>query len=157
MNITYRNSITSEEYNSIRSSVGFRQSHPEQVKAGLDGSAIIISAYDHDKVVGMARLIWDGGGVALLDDILVIPEYHLKGVENEMINRILDFLKDKLKPGFGIQVDVKVWSNQESMYEKLGFQESTPQRRGVSMHTCLTSQIELTDAMFKQGEFRTKE
>lgn len=73
-----------------------------------------------------------------------------------MITRIFDFLRSRLKPGFGVQVDVRAWNNQE-FYESLGFQVSTPQRRGVPMHICLTDQIELTDAMFKQSEFGTKD
>lgn len=157
MNITYTNTITADEVNFIRASVGFRQIHPEQVKASLDGSVVIVAVNDQDKTVGMARLIWDGGTVALIQDILVVPEYQMRGIETEMINRILDFLHAKLKPGFGIQVDVKAWNNQEQFYESFGFQVSTPQRRGVPMHICLTNQIELTDAMFKQCEFSLKE
>lgn len=157
MNITYTNTIAADEVNSIRASVGFRKDHPEQVKAGLDGSSLIVAAYDQDKIVGMARLIWDGGSVALIHDILVVPEYQMQGIETEMITRIFGFLRAKLRPGFGIQVDVKAWNNQEQFYESLGFQVSTPQRRGVPMHICLTDQIELTDAMFKQCEFSTKE
>lgn len=155
MNITYTDTITVDVFNSIRASVGFRQIHPEQVKASLAGSAVIVAAYDHDKAIGMARLIWDGGSVALIHDILVATEYQMQGIETEMITRIFDFLHAKLKPGFGIQVDVKAWNNQEQFYKSLGFQVSTPQRRGVPMHICLTNQIELTDAMFRQCEFST--
>lgn len=72
MNLTYTNSITADEVNAIRASVGFRQIHPEQVQAGLDGSALIVAAREGDKSVGMARLIWDGGAVALIQDILVV-------------------------------------------------------------------------------------
>jgi hypothetical protein len=81
----------------------------------------------------------------------------MQGIETEMIARIFDYLRTKLKPGFGIQVDVKAWTNQEQIYESLGFQVSTPQRRGIPMHICLTDQIELTDAMFQQFEFSVKE
>ncbi len=157
MNLAYTNIITVDEVNAIRASVGFRQIHPEQVQAGLDGSALIVAARAEDKAVGMARLIWDGGSVALIQDILVIPEYQARGVQAEMITRIFDFLRSRLKPGFGVQVDVRVWNNQEPFYESLGFQVSTPQRRGVPMHICLTDQIELTDAMFQQGESGSKE
>jgi GNAT superfamily N-acetyltransferase len=157
MNITYTNTITVDEVNSIRASVGFRQIHPEQVKASLDGSAVIVAVYDQDKTVGMARLIWDGGSVAFIQDILVVPEYQMQGIETEMITRIFDFLRAKLKPGFGIQVDVKAWNNQEQFYESIGFQVSTPQRRGIPMHICLTNQIELTDAIFMQCGFSAKE
>jgi Acetyltransferases len=155
MNIIYKNIITADEVNSIRASVGFRKIHPEQVQAGLEGSSYIISAYDEDRVIGMARLIWDNGTVALIKDILVVPEYQMQGIDTEMITRIFDFLRAKLKPGFGIQVDVNAWNNQEQFYEDLGFQVSTPQRRGVPMHICLTNQIELTDTMFKQCELST--
>ena len=61
MNLTYTNTITADEVNAIRASVGFRQIHPEQVQAGLDGSTFIVAAREGDKIAGMARLIWDGG------------------------------------------------------------------------------------------------
>ncbi len=74
MAVCYKNSITAESANLIRAAVGFRKIHPEQMKAGLDGSAFITAAYDGDMAVGMARLIWDGGAVALIHDIIDMPE-----------------------------------------------------------------------------------
>ena len=157
MSITYKNTISAEEVNFLRASVGFRQILPEQFNAGLNGSALIVSAYDKSQIVGMARLIWDGGIAALITDVLVLPEYKMHGIEKELVTRILDFLRSKLKAGFGIQADVKAWDNQEEFYKNLGFQLSTPERRGVPMHICLTDQIELTDAKFKQCEFRERD
>ena len=157
MGIIYQNTITADEVNFLRASVGFRQIDSEQIKAGLDGSAFIIAAYVQDRIVGMSRLIWDGGMVALIPDVLVLPEYQMKGIEREMVTRLLNFLRGKLKPGFGIQVDVKVWNHQETLYESLGFQISTQERRGVPMQICLTDQIELTDEKFNQCEFYGKE
>lgn len=153
MSITYKNTVSAEEVNFLRASVGFRQILPEQLNAGLNGSALIVSAYDKSRIVGTARLIWDGGIAALITDVLVLPEYKMQGIEKEMITRILDFLRSKLEPGFGIQVDVKAWNNQEKFYKNLGFQLSAHESRGVPMHICLTDQIELTDAKFKQCEF----
>lgn len=153
MSITYKNTISAEEVNFLRASVGFRQILPEQLNAGLNGSALIVSVCDQLQIVGMARLIWDGSIVALITDVLVLPEYKMRGIEEEMITQLLDFLRSKLKAGFGIQVDVKAWNNQGKFYENLGFQLSTRESRGVPMHICLTDQIELTDAKFKQCEF----
>lgn len=153
MSITYKNTVSAEEVNFLRASAGFRQILPEQIMAGLDGSALVVSAYDRSQIAGMARLIWDDGMVALITDVLVLPEYKTHGVEQELITRLLDFLRGKLKPGFGIQIDVKVWGNREALYESLGFQLSTNERRGTPMHICLTDRIELTDAGFKQCAF----
>ena len=153
MEITYKNTISAEEVNFLRKSVGFRQILPEQISNGFEGSAFITAAYDHQQIVGMARLIWDGGYVALIPDILVLPEYGSCGIKESLITQVLDFLRSKLKPGFGIQVDIKAWDYQEGFYEGLGFQLSTPKRRGIPMHICLTDQIELTDTKYKQCGF----
>lgn len=151
--MTYKNTVSAEEVNFLRASVGFRQILPEQLNAGLNGSTLIVSVYDKSQIVGMARLIWDGGMVAFIPDMLVLPDYKMQGIEKELITRLLDFLRSKLEPGFGIQVDVKVWEHQEEFYESLGFKISTHECRGVPMHICLTDQIELTDAKFKQCAF----
>lgn len=156
MSIIYKDSITADEVNFLRASIGFRQIDPEQIRAGLDGSAITVAAYDQLQIVGMARVVWDGGMVALIPDVLVLPEYQMKDIEQEMVTQLLDFLRDKLKPGFGIQVDVKVWNHQEAFYESLGFELSTQERRGVPMQICLTNHIELTDEKFKQCAFGEK-
>lgn len=153
MNIIYKNSITVDEVNAIRKSIGWRQISPEQMQSSIDGSALIVSAYEKDRAIGMARLSWDGGYGATISDVIIVPEYGHKGIENKLITYILDFLRNKLKPGFGIQVDIRAWNNQEELYENLGFQISTKEQRGIPMHICLTNQIELTDSMFKQMEF----
>jgi GNAT superfamily N-acetyltransferase len=132
--------------------MGWRQDNPEQLQASLDGSAFIVAAYDNDTAVGMARLLWDGGGGASISNILC-PAYREQDIESALIAHVLDFLRDKLKPGYGIQVDIRAWRGQESLYENLGFQVSTPERRGIPMHICLTDQIELTDKLFGQMDF----
>ena len=150
MDITYKNTISAEEVNSLRASVGFRQIMPEQINNGLNGSALIVAAYDQQQIIGMTRLIWDGGYVALIPDVLVMPGYESQKIKEKLITQILEFLRSKLKPGFGIQVDIKAWDYREGFYENLGFQLSTPERRGTPMHICLTDQIEMTDAKYGQ-------
>ena len=157
MYVVYKNTITADEVNTIRKSMGWRQILPEQLQAGLDGSALITAAYEENKTIGMARLSWDGGYSAVISDILIIPEYRNKGIENKLITNILDFLRNQLKSGFGIQVDIRAWNNDEALFESLGFQVSKKEQRGVPMHICLTNQIELTDAKFKQIEFSEKD
>lgn len=146
----YKNSISADEVNKLRRAVCFRQIDEAQIKAGLSGSVLIVSAYEDDHAVGMARLIWDGGMTALITDLIVLPEYQNRGIESEIIRRILSFLQDKLHPGYGIQVDVRAWENQEALYREMGFEISTQEHRGVPMQICLTEQIELTDARFQQ-------
>lgn len=149
MSLEYRNTITVKEVNQLRKSVGFRQLNEEQLKCSLEGSAFIVSAYNC-VAIGMARLIWDTGSTGLVTDLLVHKDYRNKGIEEQLITRILDFLKEQLKPGFGIQIDIKGWDGQLEALRTIGFIESSTEKRGHSMHICLTKEIELTDKKFKQ-------
>jgi GNAT superfamily N-acetyltransferase len=155
MSISYNYSLTADQFNSIRAAVGFRQIHPEEAAAEIKGSNFVVAAHNRENAVGMALLLWNGGGGAHLS-MIVIPEYQKQGIEEEMINRVFDFLRKKLKPGFGIQIDVRAFENQSEIYEQLGFKISTIEQRGIPMHICLTDQIEITDKMFKQMEYKEK-
>ena len=150
MNIIYKNVISVDDINAIRKSMGWRQDNPEQLQSSIIGSTLIVAAYDNEKVIGVARLIWDGGGSANIAGVLVTPEYCNLGIEEKIIEEILDYLRKQLKPGYGIQVDIRAFGYQESLYENIGFTLSTIERRGIPMHICLTNQIELTDKMFGQ-------
>lgn len=150
MSITYKSSVTPDEMNVLRASIGFHQIAPEQLAAGLAGSERVAVACDNAQTVGMARLIWDGGGVALITDVIVRPDHQSQGIEAQLVGKLLDHLRGKLRPGFGIQVDVRAWEGQEPLYHELGFTVSTRERRGTPMQICLTDQIELTDQRFGQ-------
>lgn len=121
MSIQYRDPITTEEVNRLRAAIDFRQIAPAQLNAGLQGSGRVVSAYDGDRAVGMARLLWDGGTTALITDAIVLPEYEAQGLRREIMAKMLDFLRAQLEPGFGIQVDVRAWGGQEGLYAGLGF------------------------------------
>ena len=153
MNISYRNTITVDESNAIRKSMGWRQIHPEQAQANLDGNAITIAAYSEEQAIAMVGLRWSGGSFANMH-VLLNPQYQNQGIEEELTARIFDFLRGKLKPGFGIQVDIYVRGGQEPLYENLGFKLITPENRGIPMQICLTDQVEITDKMFKQMAYK---
>jgi len=151
--ITYKTTITVDEVNAIRQSMGWRQIHPEQQQANIDGNTLTIAAYDGGTAVAMAGLRWNGGSFANMD-ILLNPAYQNNEIENEFVARICSFLRGKLKPGFGIQLDMNVRGGQEALYESLGFVSATPENSGIPMRICLMDQIELTDTLFKQMGFK---
>ncbi|WP_371682611.1 hypothetical protein [Fusibacter sp. A1] len=47
-----------------------------------------MAVYCNEAVVGMARLIWNGGSIALIVGLLVIPEFRTKGVEKLMLTKL---------------------------------------------------------------------
>lgn len=131
--ITYVNGISPEDYNFLRVSAGWTVIHPEQAEASLKGSALVIAAKDGNRTVGTARLLWDGGYAALIKDVLVLPEYQSRGIGMNLITRILNHLKSKLKPGYVIQIDLMAAKDKEGFYEKMGFSVRPREGRGAGM------------------------
>ena len=140
MNIAYTNIISVEDYNALRLSAGWSAIEPEQARVGLAGSAFVTAAKDGDKTVGTGRLVWDGGYAALIKDVLVLPGYQGMGIGTAMIEQILSFLKENMKPGWGISVDLMAALGKEGFYEKLGFMSRPRERRGAGMDMWITKE-----------------
>ena len=124
MGLAYNETITVKEMNQLRKSVGFRQLNEEQLKCSFEGSAMIVSAYD-DRAVGMARLIWDTGSTGMITDLLVHKDYRNNGIEEQLLSMIVDFLREQLESGYGIQIDIKGWDGQLEALRTIGFIESS--------------------------------
>jgi GNAT superfamily N-acetyltransferase len=133
MNIVYTDTISVEDYNALRLSTGWSAIEPEQAQVGLAGSAFVTAAKDGTKTIGTGRLIWDGGSAALIKDVLVLPEYQGMGIGTAMMEQILSFLKENIKPGWGVSVDLMAAIGKEGYYEKFGFVSRPRENRGAGM------------------------
>jgi len=133
MGIVYTNEISVAHYNALRQSAGWQTIHPVQAADGLNGSALLVAAYDGARAVGVARLVWDGGYAALVKDVLVLPEYQGQGIGTEMMQQILQFLRSKLQPGYLLQIDLMAAIGKEGFYEKLDFEARPRSNRGAGM------------------------
>ena len=138
MSIVYKNEISVEDYNALRLSAGWGEANPEQAQAGLNGSTFVVAAKDDAKTIGTARLLWDGGNSALIKDMLVLPEYQGMGIGTEMMERILSHIKENMKPGWSVSIDLMSAIGKETFYEKFGFVKRPRDRRGAGMDLWLT-------------------
>ena len=143
MNITYTNTVSAEDCNRLRNSAGWVQIHPDQIETGLKNSAFIVAAKDGDITVGMARLISDGGYVVFIIDVLVLPEYQNKGIGKTMLNKIMDYIRNQLKDGYCIQVDLMAAKGRESFYEQFGFTKRPDDIFGCGMTQRLKKEVKV--------------
>ena len=120
MAIKYVDRITVEDFLSLRDVTGELPIHPDQVEASLKG-CIVVAAQDGDKVVGCMRIIWDGGYCAYLKNIMVLPDYQGKGIASEIVRRAIEYMKNQLKPGYGIVIDGVPYKSTQGLWGKLGF------------------------------------
>ncbi|MDY6054960.1 GNAT family N-acetyltransferase [Micrococcus sp.] len=89
------------------------------LEAGLVGSAHVVTAWEGDVLVGLARIVSDGHTIAYLQDVLVRPSHHRRGIASELLRRAFapfaqvrqHVLLTDAEPG------------QRAFYESVGFTE----------------------------------
>lgn len=137
--IAHKNTVTPEDYNALREAVGWEVLCPEQARQGLAGSAYLIGCYDRGKPVASARVIWDGGYISYLADVMVIPEYQGRGIGRHMVEEAISFMRSQLKENWKIKIVLIAAKGKESFYKKMGFIERPNESGGPGMERWLSS------------------
>ncbi|MBH1941586.1 GNAT family N-acetyltransferase [Mobilitalea sibirica] len=133
MNVTYSHSISLKDYNTLRDSAGWQKLPERQAQKGIDHSVFLVSAIVEDKTVGMARLVTDGGCVAIILDVVVLPTYQKMGIGKTMIERIMSYIDNNLEAGELMYVCLMSAKGKESFYRKFGFEERPNEHVGAGM------------------------
>lgn len=133
MNINYSNNISVEEYNYLRKSVGWPELENQQALKGISNSAFIISAVVNDKTVGVTRVVGDGGYIAIIVDVIVLPEFQGRGIGTTMMQKAMDFIKGSLSAGQFVFVNLMAAKDKETFYKQFGFEVRPNERSGAGM------------------------
>ena len=93
---------------------GLSQLDAEGQKKVFTNSYAVVFLYDEDKLVGFGRALSDGVCQAAIYNIALDEDYHGKGLGKEIINRLIDQVK---------QCNIVLYTHPKtvSLYEHLGF------------------------------------
>ncbi len=61
---------------------------------------MVLCVRDDDRAIGVVRLSWDGGYVAFLSDVIVIPEYQGQGIGKKLVEAVIKRIKDDMSGYF---------------------------------------------------------
>lgn len=131
--IKYDEFITPEEYMRLRKMVGWVQFPLEQAKACIDKAFMILCVRDDEKAIGVVRLLWDGGYIAFLSDVIVDPLYQGQGIGRKLVEASIRKLKDEMKPGYKVKLTLNSAIGKEPFYEKFGFRVRPNEDAGPGM------------------------
>ena len=131
--IRYTDSITAEEYMELRRRVNWREFPLEEAQAGIDNSYMIVCVRDDDKAIGVVRLLWDGGYIAFLSDVIVDPDYQGQGIGRHLVECAIKRVKDDMKPSYKVKMCLMAAQGKEPFYEKFGFEVRPNDRLGAGM------------------------
>lgn len=136
--IEFVNDISPEEYMKLRQKVGWCEFPLEEAAAGIFNSYMVLCARDNGRAVGVMRLLWDGGYIAFLSDVIVDPEYQGRGIGKVLVERSIQKIKDDIKPGYKVKFNLMAAKGKEAFYEKFGFSRRPNDNLGAGMDQWIT-------------------
>lgn len=137
-NIFYDNDLSVTDYNLLRLSAGWGTVPEQQAQRGIDNSAFIITAKCNSETVGMTRVVSDYGYIAIIVDVIVLPEYQSKGIGREMMNRVMEYLNNSIVKGEKLMVNLMAAKGKETFYDKFGFKQRPDEQYGAGMVQYIT-------------------
>lgn len=114
------NSLTYQEYVSLRSSVGWNNFAEEQVAKSISNTILNITLIDEEETIAMGRLIGDGI-YYLIVDVVVRPEYQGQGIGSTIIDKLLEYVEEHTPTGGRSSVQLIAEKGKEGFYINRGF------------------------------------
>ncbi|OYU40449.1 MAG: GNAT family N-acetyltransferase [Pseudorhodobacter sp. PARRP1] len=121
---------TVTEYLHLRAAAGLSPFSEEAASKGLAGTVFAIVLEKEDRVVGMGRLIGDGGCFFQIVDIAVNPSDQGQGLGKTIMQQLMAFVTDHLPATAYVSLIADVPANR--LYEKFGFVETAPRSLGMA-------------------------
>ncbi|WP_066306738.1 GNAT family N-acetyltransferase [Bacillus sp. FJAT-29814] len=116
-------------YNELRVEGGLSRKSLEAAEIGLSNSLFAVSIYEANTLIGMGRVVGDGGTVFHVVDIVVKPSYQGRGLGKVIMQEIMDYLDKNTCPGSYVSLIADEPANK--LYEKFGFQYTYPKSHGM--------------------------
>jgi ribosomal protein S18 acetylase RimI-like enzyme len=89
--------------------------NPERLWQAFEASSLVLTLWESDRVVGLARVLTDGVQTAYLCDLAVEPDVQGAGVGKRMVDEILSRLP-------GVELVLRDSNLSAGFYERLGFE-----------------------------------
>ena len=124
---------TVEQYLRLRLEAGLTPKTPAQASAALPGSwaACHVVHEPSSDVVGMGRLLGDGGWYFHVVDMAVLPEHQGRGLGDAILGSLLDRVREVAPPG--AYVNLLADPPGRRLYERHGFVETAPDSVGMAI------------------------
>ncbi len=122
-----------EDYNRVREAAGLSRRNPAAAEAGLPNTLFGICVEREGRVVGIGRIIGDGGLFFQVVDVAVLPEHQKKGLGAKIMEALTSWLGERAPSGAYVQLIAD--EGTPAFYEKYGFRVRTPESSGMSFMT----------------------
>ena len=119
-----------DDYLRLRDVSGLSPFSREAAEKGLPNSIFGVCLMNGDTVVGMGRIIGDGGCFFQVTDIAIMPEYQGKGLGKMIMAALTGYIESQLPKTAYISLIADVPANR--LYQQFGFTETAPRSVGMA-------------------------
>lgn len=127
------NRLDTDTYLKLRKAVHWKMLTKEQAEKAIQGSLFTVVAFDDGQPVGMGRIVGDGAVICYIQDLIVIPDYQGSGVGQQIMERLIAYVKKLKLTDTEIMLDLMCAIGREEFYKKFGFIARPTEKLGPGM------------------------
>ena len=118
-------------YQHLRVAAGLSAKTMEAAARGLPNSLFAVQVLLGDEVVGMGRVIGDGGCFFQVADIAVLPAHQGNGLGKRIMREIMQFIETEVPPS--AYVSLIADGQAQDLYAQFGFKHTAPASVGMAL------------------------
>lgn len=120
-----------DEYCAMRATAGLSVKSKEAAERGLPGSLFSVCLRKDGQLIGMGRIVGDGGLSYEVVDIAVHPDFQRQGLGSRIMEAIVGWLDDNAPASS--YVCLVADHGAPALYEKFGFELTAPVSVGMAL------------------------
>lgn len=117
-------------YQHLRVAAGLSPKSDEAAARGLPNTLFAVQVLHGGEVVGMGRVIGDGGTAFQVVDIAVLPAHQGRGLGRRVMAEIEAWLRERVPPSGYVSLLADVPA--DALYAQFGFQPTAPRTVGMA-------------------------
>ena len=118
-------------YCHLRSASGLSPKTAEAAARGLPNSLFAVQVVQGDEIVGMGRIIGDGGCFYQVVDIAVLPAHQGRGLGKLIMHEIMRYIEEQVPAS--AYVSLIADGQAQNLYAQFGFTHTAPKSVGMAM------------------------
>jgi len=127
---------TVEDYCHLRVATGLSAKTAAAARIGLAATLFAVQIRFEGMVIGMGRLVGDGGCHCQICDIAVLPQHQGKGLGKQIMQALMHYVQTQLPDS--CYVNLIADGDAKYLYQQFGFADVTPESIGMGLTLPMT-------------------